>query len=58
MAEFEIKRAQNGEFYWVFKSGGEVVCVTETYKSKQSAKHSINVVKEKAKDAKIDDTTD
>lgn len=59
MSEFRISKASDGKFYWEFIADNhETVCVTETYNSKQSAKHSIQVIKDEAAAAKINDTTD
>ena len=54
MAKFVIKRSSNWQYYWVFvASNGEVICTSETYTTKQSAEHSIQVVKNLAANAPI-----
>ena len=56
MTKFEIKKATNGEFYWVYvAANGESICRSETYTAKQSAKHSIEVVQENAASAEVVD---
>ena len=46
MAQFEIRKASNGQYFWVFQgNNNEVICQSETYHSKDSAKNSIQVVK-------------
>jgi len=45
-AKFEILRAKNKQFYFVFKStNGEILFTSEMYKSKQSCKKTIKVIK-------------
>ena len=57
-AEFEIKCAENGEFYWVFKSGnGEVVATSQTYNSKQGCQKGIDSIRKDSSTAKIHDLT-
>ncbi len=57
-AEFEIKCAENREFYWVFKSGnGEVVATSQTYNSKQSCQKGIDSIKRDSSTGKIHDIT-
>ncbi|MFW5714126.1 MAG: YegP family protein [Brevefilum sp.] len=58
MTKFEIKKASNGEFYWVYvAANGEPICRSETYTTKQSAKHSIEVVQKNAASAEVVDLT-
>jgi len=46
----------NRQFYWVLKAGnGEVVAVSETYTTKQSAKRSIELIKDLAPRATVVD---
>lgn len=53
-ARFEICRASNDEWYFVLKAANnEVVLISETYKSKQSAEKTVNAIKFIAKDAPI-----
>jgi hypothetical protein len=54
MEKFVIKRSSNWQYYWVFvASNGEVICTSETYTTKQSAEHSIQVVKNLAANAPV-----
>ncbi len=44
MSKFEISKASNGEWYFTLKAkNGEVIAVSETYKTKASAKKGIAV---------------
>ena len=53
-----IKDAKNGEYVVDFDGdNGETVAVTETYKSKASAKHAIEVIKREAATAWVSDIT-
>lgn len=52
--KFEIKKDSRGQYYWVFKSSnGQVICVTESYVSKEGAKHSIDIMKTYASGASV-----
>lgn len=54
MAKFVIKRSTNGQYYWVFvAANGEPICTSETYWSKDSARNSIQVVKNLASTALV-----
>lgn len=54
--KFEIKKDSAGQYYWVFKSSnGEVICVTESYRAKESAKHSIALLQTYASNASVID---
>lgn len=45
MPKFEIKKAVNNQFYFVFKAGnGETIATSETYKSKQSCNKGIRIL--------------
>lgn len=56
--KFEIFKGKNGEFYFRGKAGnGEVIFLSEGYKQKASAKHTIEVIKRDAGDAEVVDTT-
>jgi uncharacterized protein YegP (UPF0339 family) len=56
MAQFEIRKATNGQYYWVFQgNNNEVICQSEIYVSKDSAKNSIQVVKVQAPGAGTND---
>lgn len=49
MAQFEIRKSTNGQYYWVFQANNnEVICQSETYLSKANAQNSINIVKQQA----------
>lgn len=55
---FVLKKTANYQYHWVFKAAnGEVVAQSETYTSKQSALHGIQVVKQGAADASVVDIT-
>ncbi len=55
---FDIKKNPQGEYWWVAKGGNhETICVSETYTSKASAKHSIRVIKDGAAGATVYDET-
>ncbi len=57
-AEFEMKKNVGGEFYWHFKSGnGEIVAVSQAYKSKEGCLNGINSIKRDAVSAIIKDST-
>lgn len=44
---FSIDKAKNGQYYFVIKSDNhEVVATSETYFYKESAKHTINAIKQ------------
>jgi uncharacterized protein YegP (UPF0339 family) len=56
--KFQIRRAQNGEYFWRIVGGnGETMSSSETYPSKESAKHAISVVKANAATARVEDLT-
>ena len=56
MAQFEIRKASNEQFFWVFQgNNNEVICTSETYRRKDSATNSIQVVKTQAASASIND---
>jgi hypothetical protein len=56
MAQFEIRRATNNQYYWVFQgNNNEIICTSETYASKASATNSIQVVKAQAPGAAVND---
>ncbi|MEN6480965.1 MAG: YegP family protein [Anaerolineaceae bacterium] len=51
---FEIRRSVRNEPYWVLIAGnGEIVAVSEMYKSEQACKHSIEAVHANASSAKL-----
>lgn len=38
--KFELQIATSGHWYWHFKAGnGEILCVSQTYSSKEAAEH-------------------
>lgn len=54
MAQFEIRRASNSQYYWVFQANNnEIVATSETYVSKAGAQNAIRVIKEQAATASI-----
>jgi uncharacterized protein len=56
VAQFEIRRASNAQFYWVFQANNnEIVAQSETYVAKASAQNAINVLKAQARDASVID---
>lgn len=56
--KFQLLRSRDNQYYWVFVSGNnEVICVTETYRSKEAAKHSIALVMKYAGAARYEDLT-
>ena len=58
MPKFKLKDARNGQFFWRYEAdNGEVICNSETYVSKQSALHSIDLVKQTANAAPVVDET-
>ena len=53
---FEINKSLDGQFYWVLKSGnGQVICVSEMYVTKQSAKEGVALCVKHAASAQIYD---
>lgn len=58
MAEFEIRKSSDGQFYFVLQAdNNEIVATSERYTTKQSCQHGIDVVKRIAADATVNDTT-
>ncbi len=57
--EFEIRRATDGQYYFVLQAeNNEIIATSEMYKQKDSAINGIEAVKRVAADAPINDTTD
>lgn len=56
---FDIKKSsKTGEYWFVAKSGNHgTLCTSELYKTKQSAKHAIRVIKDDARTATVYDDT-
>jgi uncharacterized protein YegP (UPF0339 family) len=55
---FEILKAKNKQFYFVFKAeNGEILFMSETYKSKKACKDTIKVLKRSSLFAKTKDLT-
>jgi uncharacterized protein YegP (UPF0339 family) len=55
---FEILKSKNKQFYFVFKAeNGEILFTSETYKSKQSCKDTIKLIKRSSLFAKTKDLT-
>lgn len=56
--KFEIRKAKNKQFYFRIVAGnGKILCDSEEYKSKQSAKRAIAVIKADAVSAEVRDDT-
>jgi uncharacterized protein YegP (UPF0339 family) len=56
--KFELYEDKSGQFRFRLKAGnGEVIAVSEAYKTKASALNGIESVKTNAGDAKVDDQT-
>ena len=54
-SDFDMKKASNGEWYWVLNaSNGQVICKsTDGYKNRQDWLHSIKIVKDLAPTAPV-----
>jgi uncharacterized protein YegP (UPF0339 family) len=59
-AKFEIMKSSDGkEFYWHFKSAnGEIVAVSQQYKTKQACQKGIDAIRSDSKNATIHDLTE
>jgi len=56
---FSIWRSRDGQYYWEAVGDNiETMAVSETYTTKQSAKHAIDVVRREAASADVRDITD
>ncbi len=56
MMKFEIRKAENGQFFFSIKaSNGQIICTSETFESKLSAKEAIDSIKQNAAFASIAD---
>ena len=56
---FSIWKSKDDQYYWEAKGdNGETMAVSETYTTKASAKHAIEVVKTEASDGSVIDHTD
>lgn len=56
--KFEIHKSKNKQFYFVLVArNGEVILTSETYKSKQSCKEGIRLIKRNSLFAKTKDLT-
>ena len=56
-AKFEIIKGKDDQFYWHLKAeNGEIICQSEGYTTKESAKTGIRSVKENAGPAAIVET--
>ena len=54
--KFEIFEGKNGQHYWRFRaSNGEIMCSSEGYKAKASAKDAIESIKKNAPGADVED---
>ncbi|WP_112241241.1 YegP family protein [Kribbella monticola] len=57
-AKFELYEDKSGGFRFRLKAGnGEVIAVSESYKTKAAAQNGIESVKKNAGDASVDDQT-
>lgn len=59
MSKFVIYKDLKGEYRWRFKANnGEIIAVaSEGYTQKVNATHAINLIKEQAYGANVEDTT-
>ena len=58
MAEFEIRKSSDGQFYFVLQAdNNEIVATSEMYTRKESALNGVDVVKRIAANATVNDTT-
>lgn len=56
--KFVIKKSTNGQYFFDAKAdNGRILCHSETYLAKQSAKDAIDIIKSEAEDAKTEDLT-
>lgn len=56
--KFEIKKSSNNQFYFNLKAGnGQVIVTSETYTTKQSCEHGIEVTKNDVSEAEVIDLT-
>jgi uncharacterized protein len=56
---FSIYKSRDGQFYWEIKGENfETMAVSETYHSKESAEHAIDVVKAGAANGMVLDHSD
>jgi hypothetical protein len=56
--KFVIKKSANSQYYFDAKANnGEILCSSETYWQKQSAKDAIDVIKSEASYATVEDDT-
>jgi Uncharacterized conserved protein len=54
--KFVIEKATNGQYYFNIKAGnGQILCTSETYIVKQSAKDAIQSIKTNASTATTED---
>lgn len=56
---FKIKKASNGQYYWVIISAGnhQVLATSETYTTKAAAENGIEACKRAVRDARVIDET-
>lgn len=55
---FDIKKSSNGKYWWrVVGGNSEILCHSQEYESKASAKHAIRVIKDGAASASVYDGT-
>jgi uncharacterized protein len=56
--KFAIYKSSNDQYYFnIVASNGQTLCTSETYTTKQSAKDTIQSIKDNAKYADVEDNT-
>lgn len=56
MAKFELFEGKDNQWYWnLHANNGEIIASSEGYTSKQAAEHGIDVVKELAGEAEVEE---
>jgi uncharacterized protein YegP (UPF0339 family) len=56
--KFVIKKSSDWQYFFtIVASNGQKLCTSETYTSKESAKHTIQSIQDNAKDATVEDDT-
>lgn len=54
--KFVIKKSSDSQYYFTIENW-QTLCTSETYTSKESAKHTIQSIQDNAKDATVEDDT-
>jgi uncharacterized protein len=58
VAKFEIYRDADDEYRWRFRAdNNEVVAAGEGYRSRDDCEHAVQMIKEQAPQAEVDDAT-